>query len=75
MHLVPYETVKARQLWDATIQGAWEAAEPGIVFDERPEKESNSWYFNPLPSTNPCVTGDTLIATQHGSRRSEDLAQ
>lgn len=53
--VVHYETVKARQLWDAIIQGAWEAAEPGIVFDERAEKESNSWYFNPLPSTNPCA--------------------
>ncbi len=53
--VVHYETVKAKKLWSAIIQGAWEAAEPGIVFDERHEKDSNSWYFNPLISTNPCA--------------------
>lgn len=52
--VIHYETVRARDLWSAIIEGAWEAAEPGIIFDERVEKESNSWYFNPLPSTNPC---------------------
>ncbi|MCY0898367.1 MAG: adenosylcobalamin-dependent ribonucleoside-diphosphate reductase [Firmicutes bacterium] len=53
--VVHYETVKARDLWRAIIEGAWQAAEPGIVFDERHEKDSNSWYFNPLISTNPCA--------------------
>lgn len=71
--VVHYETVKARKLWNAIIAGAWEAAEPGIVFDERHEKDSNSWYFNPLISTNPCVTGDTLIATTQGLRRADEL--
>ena len=50
-----YETPKARALWSALIQGAWEAAEPGVVFAERHEKESNSWYFNKLICTNPCA--------------------
>ncbi len=53
--VVVYETVKARKIWQAIIEGAWAAAEPGIVFDERHEKDSNSWYFNPLISTNPCA--------------------
>jgi len=53
--VIVYETVKARNLWDALIQGAWAAAEPGIVFDQRHESESNSWYFNPLVCTNPCA--------------------
>ena len=68
-----YETPKARAVWSALIQGAWEAAEPGVVFDERHEKESNSWYFNKLVCTNPCVTGDTLIYTADGVYRAEDL--
>lgn len=53
--VVVYETVKARKLWEDIVKGAWEAAEPGIVFDQRHEKDSNSWYFNPLISTNPCA--------------------
>lgn len=71
--VVHYETTKARKLWQAIIEGAWQAAEPGIVFDERHEKDSNSWYFNPLISTNPCVTGDTLIATDEGLQRADRL--
>lgn len=53
--VVRYETVKARKIWEAIIQGAWEAAEPGVVFDQRHERDSNSWYFNPLICTNPCA--------------------
>ena len=71
--VVVYETTRARTVWHEIIQGAWEAAEPGIVFDERHEKESNSWYFNPLVCTNPCVTGDTLIYTNEGLQRADDL--
>jgi ribonucleoside-diphosphate reductase alpha chain len=68
-----YETTKARKIWAALIRGAWEAAEPGVVFDERHEKESNSWYFNPLVCTNPCITGDTLVYTGDGVFRAEEL--
>ncbi len=53
--IVIHATVKARKIWYAIIEGAWQAAEPGLIFDERTEKESNSWYFNPLVSTNPCA--------------------
>ncbi len=53
--VIVYETVKARSIWHEIVEGAWQAAEPGIVFDQRHEKDSNSWYFNPLISTNPCA--------------------
>lgn len=49
-----YATVKARDLWECIIESAWASAEPGVVFLERANKESNSWYFNPLNGTNPC---------------------
>lgn len=52
---IEYETLPARRVWDEIIQGAWESAEPGIVFSSRHQKESNSWYFNPLICTNPCA--------------------
>lgn len=47
-------TVKARELWNAIISSAWASAEPGVWFNERSNKMANSWYFNPLISTNPC---------------------
>ena len=49
-----YRTIKAREVWDAMIQSAWASAEPGVWFRERSNKMANSWYFNPLISTNPC---------------------
>ncbi|MBT9258786.1 MAG: adenosylcobalamin-dependent ribonucleoside-diphosphate reductase [Clostridiales bacterium] len=52
---VIYETRPAREVWNEIVKAAWESAEPGVVFSTRHEKESNSWYFNPLISTNPCA--------------------
>ena len=50
-----HETVDARKLWRAITDSAWQCAEPGIVFSDRHEQDSNSWYFNPLICTNPCA--------------------
>ncbi|MBN8639158.1 MAG: ribonucleoside-diphosphate reductase [Anaerolineae bacterium] len=71
--VVPYKTVKAREIWDAIIESAWSSAEPGVFFRERYNKMSNSWYFSPIISTNPCVTGDTRIYTNKGLIRARDL--
>jgi ribonucleoside-diphosphate reductase alpha chain len=49
-----YKTVKARDMWDKIIRCAHGSAEPGIVFYERYNKLSNSYYFNPIICTNPC---------------------
>jgi ribonucleoside-diphosphate reductase alpha chain len=47
-------TVKAREVWNTIIESAWKSAEPGVVFMERYNEMSNSWYFNPIICTNPC---------------------
>ncbi|EPZ47734.1 adenosylcobalamin-dependent ribonucleoside-diphosphate reductase [Alicyclobacillus acidoterrestris] len=44
----------ATELWNLITESAWSSAEPGIVWLERCNAESNSWYFNPLVATNPC---------------------
>ncbi|MFC2136150.1 adenosylcobalamin-dependent ribonucleoside-diphosphate reductase [Bacteroidota bacterium] len=49
-----YKTVKARNLWNKLIESAWESAEPGVVFMERYNKLSNSYYYNKIICTNPC---------------------
>jgi ribonucleoside-diphosphate reductase alpha chain len=48
------EDINSLTLWDLIIQSAWESAEPGVIWLERYNKESNSWYFNPIVATNPC---------------------
>ncbi len=52
--VVNYRTVKAREVWNAIIESAWASAEPGVWFNERYNKMSNSNYFAPIICTNPC---------------------
>ncbi|WP_042159604.1 adenosylcobalamin-dependent ribonucleoside-diphosphate reductase [Paenibacillus gorillae] len=52
--VIPYKTVRARDIWHLIIESAWKSAEPGVVFMEYYNQMSNSWYFNPIISTNPC---------------------
>ncbi len=68
-----YKTVKARYLWDLICTAAWQSAEPGLHFMERSNKRSNTWYFERLVATNPCLTADTWIHTNNGPRQICDL--
>lgn len=48
------EAKEAQKTWNNLIESAWASAEPGIVWLERYNKESNSWYYNEIVATNPC---------------------
>jgi ribonucleoside-diphosphate reductase alpha chain len=67
------KTVRARYLWDLICTSAWESAEPGLVFIDRYNKLSNTWYYEDIRCVNPCVTGDTLVSTEHGYTYARDL--
>ncbi len=71
--VITYKTVKAREIWNAIIESAWASAEPGVFFNERYNKMSNSHYFAPIICTNPCVTGDTRIYTNRGLVKAREL--
>jgi ribonucleoside-diphosphate reductase alpha chain len=71
--VVTYKTVKASEVWNGIIESAWASAEPGVFFSDRYNKMSNSWYYAPIICTNPCVTGDTPVMTEHGYTRARDL--
>jgi len=49
-----HKSLKARDLWDLICDSAWASAEPGVVFMDRGNAMSNSWYFEKNVSTNPC---------------------
>ena len=59
--------VNPRELFDKVVYQAWESAEPGVIFFDR-VNESNPFFehLGPIVTTNPCVTGDTLISTENG---------
>src|SRR5579883_106380 len=67
------KTIRARHLWDLICTSAWESAEPGVVFMDRYNKLSNTWYYEDIRCVNPCVTGDTLVSTEHGYTYARDL--
>lgn len=67
------KTIRARHLWDLICKSAWESAEPGVVFMDRYNKLSNTWYYEDIRCVNPCITGDTLIYTDQGLLPAREL--
>lgn len=49
-----HRTVQAREIWQKICEAAWRSAEPGLVFMERYQKRSNTWYFEQIRCVNPC---------------------
>jgi len=52
----PVKKIKARDVWDKIIKGAWETGDPGIIIIDRiNQTESNPTPFlGQIESTNPC---------------------
>lgn len=71
--VIVQKTVKARAMWDLIAEAAWRSAEPGVVFMERYNKMHNNWYWNRINCVNPCVTGDTFVATTNGLKSMKKL--
>lgn len=71
------EKVNAKEIFDMMVNNAWETGDPGFVVIDR-INETNS---NPTPhvgmieSTNPCVTGDSLVSTEYGLIRMKELVE
>ena len=67
------KTVKAADLWEKIAVSAWQCADPGVQYDTT----INEWHTCPedgrINASNPCVTGDTLVATSGGLSAVRDL--
>ncbi len=70
--------LKAKEVWDQIAKGAWTSGDPGMIFIDR----INESPANPIrkagwevESTNPCVTGETLVSTEEGLIAIKKLAE
>jgi ribonucleoside-diphosphate reductase alpha chain len=57
-----YKTIKAKELYNKLVENAFNHNEPGILNLDTINKYNNAYYAEKINSTNPCFTGDTLIA-------------
>ncbi|MDP3917859.1 MAG: ribonucleotide reductase N-terminal alpha domain-containing protein, partial [Candidatus Woesebacteria bacterium] len=67
--------LSAKKVFDEIAEGAWRTGDPGLVFIDKINKST----ANPVPAigeieaTNPCVTGDTLVSTDSGLLKIENI--
>lgn len=57
--------VRAKSLFELIAYAAWKSAEPGLLFMDTINRQNPTPEY-PINSTNPCVAGDALIATDEG---------
>jgi ribonucleotide reductase alpha subunit len=68
-----YACLPATELWDALLRASFETSEPGVLFMDRIERDNNLRSIESILATNPCITGDTWVTTDHGRVKASDL--
>jgi ribonucleotide reductase alpha subunit len=59
-------SIKAKEYLRLIAENAWKSGDPGVVFTSRHNQYSAISNIEMVNATNPCVTGDTLVAVADG---------
>ena len=65
--------IKARDLWEQIGVAAWQCADPGLQYDDTLQEWHTCSNDDRINATNPCVTGESLVATADGPQRISGL--
>lgn len=65
--------LQAKDVFQLLVQKAWESGDPGIIFIDRINQGNPTPNQGEIESTNPCVSGDTFVFTEHGPRQVREL--
>ena len=63
------EEVSAKHLLHKIAEGTHVCGDPGVQYEDTIQQWHTVKNTGPINSSNPCVTGDTLVATESGLRR------
>jgi len=61
-----FRTLKANELFELITKSTYNFSDPGFILIDKMNRENNLYFLETIRSTNPCVTGDTLISTNEG---------
>lgn len=62
----PVKRVNATTIFNAIIAAAWRTGDPGLIFLDEINRYNPTPRVGQIESTNPCLAGDTLVATADG---------
>ena len=65
--------LNAKEVFDLLAEMAWKTGDPGLVFLDLINRDNPNPQLGEIESTNPCITGDTLVYTDEGLQRAEVL--
>jgi len=68
----PVKSISARVIFDAIVHNAWSTGDPGLIFIDRINQE-HPLSGELVESTNPCVSGDTIVSTSNGLLNIQDV--
>ncbi|WP_022836004.1 LAGLIDADG family homing endonuclease [Salisaeta longa] len=67
------DEVDAAALLEQVAEGTYICGDPGLQYEDTIQQWHTCPNTDKINSSNPCVTGDTLVATAHGLRRIDSL--